>query len=386
MEFINVNIQTVFLFLNITNSVILSMLIFYGISSKFSSSLKLFILAKVLEVAGSLFFLNHPMDYYIYLKLCLFLLLLGFSIEIFCIIGVGLILDRRHFSVYFSFSMLMLIFLLLPPIIFEQIRTDTIIASVYETILFLISGTILLFFNNSTKLRKVSGLLQLMMALLHLIIISATMINESLVFLFMFTKIILSTMIYLLLRWELAVFEITELASNDFLTGILNRREFITLSKKILQLMIRQKKSISVLMMDLDRFKSINDNYGHLTGDMVLVHFSRTVEKYIRKQDVFARFGGEEFVVFLPGTLPDEAQMIAERIRTHYDRDIINNPDIPPYTVSIGVTSTLPDTSTVFEEIIRIADNAMYEAKETGRNRTVFREIQNVQCDYKLII
>ncbi len=124
----------------------------------------------------------------------------------------------------------------------------------------------------------------------------------------------------------------------------------------------RQGRDLSLLAMDLDHFKSINDTYGHQAGDRVLIEFVADVKTLLRRHDQLGRFGGEEFVVLLPETNPDTALAIAERIR------VMMATRKSGCTVSIGVTSRLNDSDTV-DALLARADAAMYRAKSNGRNR-----------------
>jgi len=155
-----------------------------------------------------------------------------------------------------------------------------------------------------------------------------------------------------------------KIANTDPLTGINNRRNFFTLVNSYLAMTERDKPNASVLMIDLDKFKSINDQYGHDIGDEALKTTSRLISNYIRKGDVLARFGGEEFIVFLPDTDVNQAMVVAEKIRSAIEKHkIIENIFI---TISIGLSAVQSD----IESAIKCADIALYQAKDQGRNRT----------------
>lgn len=119
-------------------------------------------------------------------------------------------------------------------------------------------------------------------------------------------------------------------------------------------------------MMDLDDFKGINDQYGHLEGDRVIADFSRKAQQGLRNHDVMARYGGEEFMVMLPNTAREGAYVIADRMR-----DLLaqaRSDDLPAYTVSIGIATTQGDQHEV-GAFVRKADQALYVAKRAGKNR-----------------
>lgn len=157
--------------------------------------------------------------------------------------------------------------------------------------------------------------------------------------------------------------EIEYLASHDTLTGALSRRVLIDACEQELERCRRKGRSMSLLMIDLDNFKAINDAHGHLVGDRVLVDFTGRAKAALRRPDRFGRFGGEEFVALLPETSLDAALVVAERIRA----DVANSTAAQGYTVSIGVAGSHADDTTV-DAILSRADTAMYAAKAAGRN------------------
>jgi diguanylate cyclase (GGDEF)-like protein len=127
--------------------------------------------------------------------------------------------------------------------------------------------------------------------------------------------------------------------------------------------------------MDLDRFKSINDNYGHLAGDKVLRHVAEWSRKQLRKFDIMGRYGGEEFVIFLPETTLNGAYIVAERIRQTLENNPVSSGDKSiTVTSSFGVTGLYPNGTATLEELIEEADYALFQAKEHGRNRTIMYE------------
>jgi diguanylate cyclase (GGDEF)-like protein len=157
-------------------------------------------------------------------------------------------------------------------------------------------------------------------------------------------------------------------ASTDPLTGLLNRRAFLEGARA---LAVRSKKSktpVSILMFDLDRFKSINDTYGHAAGDEALRVFATSVRNSMRLDDVIGRFGGEEFAAIVD-TDADNTRRIAERVRIGFERDgvAIAGHKIGA-TVSIGTATALADGDAI-EKLLARADSALYLAKTSGRNR-----------------
>lgn len=165
---------------------------------------------------------------------------------------------------------------------------------------------------------------------------------------------------------ELAV-TLDEQSRRDSLTTLHNRRHLMLESGQWFARAKRAKSSISVLMLDIDHFKEINDRHGHIVGDKVLQHFSEFLKEMVREYDMLVRFGGEEFLVLLPDTGREEAVALAERIRKEIEAAPVTIGLLNiKFTVSIGVYT---DTDCNLETAISKSDKALYKAKEGGRNR-----------------
>jgi len=173
--------------------------------------------------------------------------------------------------------------------------------------------------------------------------------------------------IVLVLAKDRAVNRYKTAAETDPLTALLNRRGFFVAAAALMTASRSRREPVSVLAFDLDHFKSINDRYGHKTGDAVLDLFAGVARMTMRADDVIGRIGGEEFIAVIAGKLP-EACIAAERVRAAFEKAAAGpeGPQIPA-TVSIGVACGLPQVA--LEALIARADAALYRAKENGRNR-----------------
>jgi len=157
-------------------------------------------------------------------------------------------------------------------------------------------------------------------------------------------------------------------ARVDELTQLLNRRGFDEAAERELIRARRDQSSIGVALFDLDFFKRVNDEFGHETGDQVLVHFAECLRESLRATDLAARLGGEEFVALLPGADLEQTRLYSERVREAL-RLPATAPGLPTVTVSAGASAAVgPDT---LDEILRRADMALYAAKARGRDQTV---------------
>jgi diguanylate cyclase (GGDEF)-like protein len=163
--------------------------------------------------------------------------------------------------------------------------------------------------------------------------------------------------------------KLTVLAYHDSLTGIFNRRFFNERVEAEFSRSTRQKASSSLLMIDLDHFKAINDKFGHEGGDVVLVEITRQIRELLRDYDIFGRLGGEEFAVFLPDTGLPEAREIGQRIINKIKQLSFPAPvESVRLTVSIGV-ATIEDRHKSVDDLLRSADQLLYRAKNEGRDR-----------------
>ena len=165
--------------------------------------------------------------------------------------------------------------------------------------------------------------------------------------------------------------EIHAQARRDTLTGAYNRLAFAEFAGKEWSRSMRHGSPFSILSVDIDYFKRFNDQYGHQTGDTALVEVSKSAQAALRANDIWCRYGGEEFVALLPETSMDQALAVAERLRASVERTTISSSSGPlSVSVSIGVAERSPRHADL-SEVLGISDAALYEAKAGGRNRVV---------------
>ena len=170
-----------------------------------------------------------------------------------------------------------------------------------------------------------------------------------------------------------SVTQTIEMAVIDGLTGLHNRRYLDSHLQTLFDRAVARRRPLSLMITDLDRFKSVNDTYGHDGGDEVLREFARRLRKNVRGIDLACRFGGEEFVVVMPDTEAAIAEKVAERVRAEIaELPFLINGEGVPVTVSVGLSSLKRGVDSV-AELLKRADVALYEAKSGGRNRVVAR-------------
>ncbi|ABG41215.1 diguanylate cyclase [Paraglaciecola sp. T6c] len=161
-----------------------------------------------------------------------------------------------------------------------------------------------------------------------------------------------------------------QMASVDPLTGLNNRLLLDSSFEMLCESLPEQQQTVSMLLIDLDHFKKVNDEYGHDIGDKVLIEVARLINETRRLNDWAFRLGGEEFCMLIPDTSEQQAKNIAERIRLIVEKDILINSKDMKISVSIGV-SHWPEDGQTLNQIYKLADERLYKAKETGRNKVI---------------
>jgi len=162
-----------------------------------------------------------------------------------------------------------------------------------------------------------------------------------------------------------------KLAITDPLVGCFNRRHFFSLAERELARVVRYKHHLSIIMVDIDHFKQVNDTYGHSVGDQVLIAIARRIEDLLRSTDIFARYGGEEFVILLPESSAIQAKQTAERLREKTEEPFSINELEISVSISLGVSCRSGEDDIGIDALLDKADQALYAAKRTGRNRVM---------------
>jgi len=166
--------------------------------------------------------------------------------------------------------------------------------------------------------------------------------------------------------------ELERLTRVDGLTALLNRATFVELTRNELARARRQGTPTTLLLLDLDHFKQVNDTWGHPAGDEVLRHVAALCSGTVRSTDLVGRLGGEEFIILLPATRPEAGRVLAEKLRLRIQNTPAQVQGRPlGICVSIGLASTAPDADSSFDTLYAAADQALYQAKQWGRNRVV---------------
>jgi diguanylate cyclase (GGDEF)-like protein len=176
---------------------------------------------------------------------------------------------------------------------------------------------------------------------------------------------LLATVGFMLVAMNRLRVQLEQQSLADPLTGLLNRRAFLNAHRQEREKMMRTGGLLSLVLIDLDHFKAINDTYGHVKGDEILVDFSKRAAGMLTRHHHFARWGGEEFAALVTGARPEEVFDLAEALRSRIALN--DNPALPAYTCSIGIACTASGDATI-ERLVKDADEALYRAKRSGRN------------------
>ncbi len=170
-----------------------------------------------------------------------------------------------------------------------------------------------------------------------------------------------------LIRQKKAIENIKSMSSKDFLTGLYTRGYMYDFLKEVIYKFKRYKQPFSIIMIDLDDFKNINDVYGHLAGDAVLKDFSLMIKQVTRMSDVCVRYGGDEFIIILPETTLEQAKLVAEKIQTKLNSVTFKKGDsVFKVSISIGITAVRENDTD--ETILERVDKALYQSKNQGKN------------------
>ncbi len=308
------------------------------------------------------------------------LLHLGFYTEMLAIFNIFGIKQKRT-SLYLMVTLCLSVIFYNTAVFLNQPPNIRIaVTSFCIFMILLIPSFSLLFARKSNTFVRVLGLFYLLFTFMMLprgiymlnhanVTIFTNSFPQSLTFLSLILVSILGNSVFLLMMKENADRANVKLACTDFLTKLSNRYNFLSHAEQIFESHKQNGSSLAVLFFDLDKFKAVNDQYGHMFGDTVLVRFSDILRNHLRECDLACRYGGEEFVVLLPHAdqtagLAFAEAMLHEVSQTKFDAF----PDFR-LTTSIGLISRAPVESDVLSTYLEAADKMLYQAKENGRNR-----------------
>ncbi len=347
------------------------------------STFNTFFLAKCVQAVAWLFLaLRGGIPDVLTISLANSLLFLGASLECIAVLKLQQAFPQKIKKFYIIITLFNIVGFHLV-ILFYNIESARIAFSSIGTALVVMTPTYhMIRKKTSSKLVKIMGFLYLLVCMsltargITALLSNQEMglftesVSQTISFLTLFLVMIMGNTGFVLLLKEKADQELVYLATIDELTGILNRRTFLSQSNQCLSVCAKKGLPISLLLFDVDHFKGINDTYGHAVGDRVLRDLSDKIAHYLRKEDLFGRYGGDEFAILLPEVNEKDSAKFAEMIRQLIDQ--ATNQEIPVrYTLSLGLLTIIPDQNTEWDTLYILCDKALYEAKNKGRNQVV---------------
>ncbi|WP_312336118.1 GGDEF domain-containing protein [Anaerospora hongkongensis] len=375
---------TIYFLTLLGNLIMLLMLAIFARTTGFEGLMRFFIYGKLLQTIGAALGLFRgliPVDLSIILGNSF--VYLGGAVEVFCIVYVDKMplagMTKRWFQIAAAITAGFILLYLGGANTGTRVFVSAMILAGYS----LAAAAGLYWCKQTTSLRKTLAVFFVVLAVSQIVravdalprgadypLFAASSL-QMISFISIYMHTLISTMAYLLISREVTDIKLKKAATRDYLTGIYNRMQFIQLSEKLLSLMIRQKKPTTVFMIDFDFFKVINDTYGHDAGDRVLIHFSQKVQSIIRNEDLFGRYGGEEFIIFAPNTTAEAALAMGGKIKAVIQASLDTDTTIPGYTVSIGTATVIPAYLADMDTLIVQADQALLTAKRNGRDQIV---------------
>lgn len=380
-SFALLDVKTTLMLISIANAIVLMLLLIYDRQGNKAHSLMIFISGLVCMVAGYLLlYLRGAIPFWLSGCVGNIIIYIGYAFEMtaFCILCKA---SGKFVRCFRLIAVLGAVAFMAVHVIPSNILPQScyvIVSSIVLSCMFMLGGIMLLYGGWKECLRLAIGAIFVALGIAFLVrswsayMASFTLLasgsSQTITFLLLFISTIVSSIGFMVLSKEETDKELIIAATTDALTGALNRRSFFGRSTEMLSLAIRRSLATSIIMLDIDHFKRVNDTYGHQQGDAVLKSFVKTIHHQIRPYDVFARIGGEEFaLLLLEGN--DGANSVAERIRLAI-QELIIDPNIR-VTTSVGIKTFNPKSANDINDAMRECDDALYKAKETGRNRVV---------------
>lgn len=380
-SFALLDVKTTLILISIANALVLILLLLYDRQRNKTHSLMIFISGLSCLTAGyCLLYLREAIPFWLSGCVGNIIIYAGYALQMtaFCILEKASVRFIWSFRLVAALGAVTFVAVYAIPSSALPESRYVIVSSIILSCMFVLGGIMLLRGGWKERLRFAIGAIFVVLGVAFLVrtwsahVVSFSLLTsagpQTTTFLLLFISTIVSNIGFMVLAKEETDKKLIIAATTDPLTGALNRRSFFDKSTEILSYAVRRSLAASIIMLDIDHFKRVNDTYGHQQGDVVLKSFVETIHQKIRPYDLFARIGGEEFALL---TLEDSdgATSLAERIRLAI-QELVIGPNIR-ITTSAGIKTFIPQSAGDIDDAMRESDNALYKAKETGRNRVV---------------
>jgi len=358
----------------------------YHLTSEEKSQIKWFGFAKLIQaVAWLLLFLRGGIPDYMSIYWGNTILFISFYLD--SLIMLKMVDELK--SIWYKIQTVLLVTVVMIFITFTALAVEShirvAIASFSVSLLLLIPTVMYIFNKKSSQFKRYLGVFLLFFIILLLpksiqsflnaeINIFTNNLIQSGTFITLILLMFINGAGFLLLMYEKADNNLKILADFDPLTHIYNRRYFMTKASAYFERHRMSKQPLTLLFIDIDHFKTINDTYGHLFGDEILKNLAKIVGECIRPTDLCCRYGGEEFLVLLNESRKNHGIIVGDRIRERIGHSVFDNNVSYQYTISVGVFSAIPDAYEGLDNFIENSDRAMYEAKSSGRDQVFVYE------------
>ncbi|MGO4546106.1 GGDEF domain-containing protein [Paenibacillus sp. 2TAB23] len=342
--------------------------------------LSMFLIAKATQVlAWLVIVMRNGIPDLLTISLTNSLLFIGFSLETAAMLKLQQRFSRSIPMVYLTLTILVIAAFHIVLFTSNQENVRIAVASIGIALFMAVPAYLLIRSKNPSFIKRTIGFLyvSILVSLLgrsfialgthEMIGMFTPSIYQTFTFLSLFLIMFIGNIGFVLLLKEQADQELERLANYDDLTGVLNRRTFISFSMRMIAEHARRGEHLSLVLFDIDHFKKINDTYGHAIGDRALQQLSAHIGSLLRSKDCFSRYGGDEFAILLPETDEYEADQLVEALRQSTMQVLV--PEMASrLSISLGVVTVLPTEQTKLESLYKLCDKALYTAKDNGRN------------------
>ncbi|WP_186278765.1 GGDEF domain-containing protein [Lysinibacillus sp. BW-2-10] len=384
------DMKTILISLVVGHVFTVALIIAYWRNHSRDSTFNIFFLAKCIQaVAWLLLTLRGGISDIFTISIANTLLFIGSALESIAILKLVNHFNATIKKVYIGLTIFFIACFHLILVFYNYENIRIVCASLGTTVLVLLPAFRLMRDKKSTLLMKIMGFFYCIVSFSLLLRAIAAFTSDqqmglftpgliqTVSFLALYLVMILGNTGFILVLKERADQELVRMAYYDDLTHTLNRRTFVDQAKEIISKCAKDNKPLSYILFDVDHFKKFNDGYGHDAGDRILQDLSKRIQQLLEPQDLFGRYGGDEFAILLPELNEKESVEKVEQITNYLSKAEIAGVS-EKYSISVGVITVVPDKETKIESLYVSCDKALYQAKHNGRNCICCGELDEI--------